>query len=93
MIVDLVPIDLMKSDLVIRPDLLNVLLLKPGGSKSSQKIKFDHVIELIHTHMWLRHRWLVCGSVWKSFQAALCYLGPESLTVPRRKLLATFYQG
>ena len=38
----------------------------------------------IHTHE-VRHKWLVCGSAWKSFQAALCYSGPESLTIPKRK--------
>ena len=36
----------------IRLDLLNVLLLEPGGSKFFhflKKIKFDHVIELVYT--------------------------------------------
>ena len=82
----------------LRPDLLNVLLLEPSGSK------FFHVRKKnktnvcsrdcinIHAHG-VRHEWLVCGSAWKSFQAALCYSGPESLTVPRRKLLAIFCQG
>ena len=63
--------------------LLNVLLFQPGGSKFFRFQKFDHMIELMCTYTWLRHRWLVCGSTWKSFQAALCYSGPESLTVPR----------
>ena len=67
----------------VRPDLLNVLLFQPGGSKFSRFQKLDHMIELMCTYTWLRHRWLVCGSMWKSFQAALCYSGPESLTVPR----------
>ena len=70
------------------PDLLNVLLLEPGGSKFfhfQKKKKFDHVIELIHTRTRLHHRSLVCGSACKSFQAALCYLGPGSLTVPREE--------
>ena len=37
-----------------RPDLLNVLLLRPGWSKFfhfQKKLKFDHMIELIYTHM------------------------------------------
>ena len=25
----------------------------------------------MHMRMWLRHRWLICGSEWKPFQAAL----------------------
>ena len=45
--------------------------------------------DYVNAHvMWLRHRWLVCDSAWKSFQAALRHSGPESLTVPRMKLLA-----
>ena len=78
--------------LLIRPDLLNVLLLEPGRSKFFHFQKFDHVIELIYEHE-VRHNRLVCGSAWKSFQAALCYSGPESLAVPRRKLLAIYCQG
>ena len=33
---------------IIGPDLLNVLLLKPSGSKFFHFLKFDHVIELIY---------------------------------------------
>ena len=40
------------TELNVRPDLLNVLLLEPGGSKiflfSKKNMKFDHVIELIY---------------------------------------------
>ena len=72
---------------LLRPDLLNVLLLEPGGSKIFHfRKKINHMIEIMHTHTWLRHRWLICGSAGNLFQAGLCYLGPESLTVPRRKL-------
>ena len=80
------------GEIFVRPDLFNVLLLEPGGSNSFEK-KNDHVIELIHTRTGLRHRSLVCGSACKSFQAALCYSGLESLTVARRKLLAIYCQG
>ena len=72
---------ILKSEVTVRPDLLNVLLLEPGGSKFfhfRKKIKFDHVIELIYMRTRLRHRRFVCGSAWKSFQAALCCSGPES---------------
>ena len=43
---------------VLRPDLLNVLLLEPGGSKFFHFRKFDHVIHLIYT----RTRFVTNGS-------------------------------
>ena len=61
---------------IVRPDLLSVLLLEPGRSKFFHFRKIDHVMELMHTCTWLCPRWLICGSAWKLFQAALCYLGP-----------------
>ena len=61
----------------------------PAGQNFSifeKKKKIDHVIELIYMPRG-SSQMALCGSVWKSFQAALCYSGPESLTVPRRKLI------
>ena len=39
---------------MVRPDLLNVLLLEPGGTK--KYIFFDHVIELILTRTFVAQR-------------------------------------
>ena len=76
--------------MAVRTDLLNVLSPEPGGSKFFHfRLKFDDVIELHE----VRHKLLICGSAWKSFQAALCYSGPGSLTVPKRKLLVIYCQG
>ena len=63
--------------LLKRPDLLNVLLLEPGGSKFfrfGQK-KIDHINA--HSHEALSQM----ARLWLS----RLHSGPESLTVPRRK--------
>ena len=58
----------------------------------SKKKKFDHVIELIYTHT----RFVRNGLLWLSVEVVsgcTVLLGPESLTVPRRELLAIYCQG
>ena len=74
----------------------NLLLLEPGGSKYfrvRKKIEFDLVSELL---MPRARSFATDGSFVaqreKLFQATLYYLGPESSTVPRRKLLAIYCQ-
>ena len=54
-------------------------------SKKNNKIWSSDV----HVHMASLQ---MSGSVWKSFQASLCYSGPESLTIPKWKLLAIYNQ-
>ena len=70
----------------VRPDLLNVLLLKPGRSNffPLSKKKIDPVIELMHVaSSQMAHLWLSVKVV--SVCTVLCV---QSLTVPRRKLSA-----